>query len=91
MAVSLDRCLSLIYWLYHCADVLVCVVNSTTQSDKWVVNLKSWVVNYTWQTDIILELRNFEIQIRCHFQVTLGCHIVKMMYINHEPIFTIDL
>ena len=30
-------------------------------------NLKSWVVNYTWyniQTDIILEIRNLEIQIR---------------------------
>ena len=40
---------------------LVRVVNAKTQSDEWVVNFKSWVVNYTWhdiQTDIILELIN---------------------------------
>ena len=38
---------------------------SREQSDEWVVNYKSWVVNYTWhniQTDIILELKNFKIQ-----------------------------
>ena len=51
---------------------LVWVVNAKTQSDEWMVKLKSWVVNYTWhniQTDIIL--RNLQIQIRCQFQLTL--------------------
>ena len=54
------------------------MVNPETQSDEWVVNVKSWVVNATWyniQTDIPLELSNLEMQIRCHFQLTLGCPV----------------
>ena len=51
------------------------VVNSETQSDEWVVNVKSWL-NYTWnniQTDIILQISNLEMQVMCHFQLTLKC------------------
>ena len=50
------------------------MVNPETQSDEWVVNFKSWVVNYTCyniQTDIILELSNSEMQITCHFQLAI--------------------
>ena len=42
------------------------MVNPETQSDEWVVNFKSWVVNYTWydiQTEILLELSILEMQI----------------------------
>ena len=52
-----------VYWfqnIIHCAEMyiqtrifillfeLVWVVNAKTQLEEWVVNYKSWVVNYTW-------------------------------------------
>ena len=54
------------------------MVNAKTQSDEWVVNFKSWVINYTWYdipSHMIFKLINLEIQIRCYFQLTLGCPV----------------